>query len=728
MPVTQIDWDPLEVNPVPAGHKVYLRENWSDAWAEVDFLRATEVVWSTAPQTSRASLYWRAGWSPVGPDGNFRGAVDFLDRERWFVKIELDTVTVRAGQPSKLEWYGSIEVDNTELGGVSPPDNIPDPIAHGTQQLVCYGLEAFLQRHRLSSSSWLDVSAGQIVRTIDRPLTFNANGEKNKRKINFVFPHFVSHEESNDTEADYWSTRDIVEYLLKYQTPKTKNGDAVPEFVLDSALRNLLPDWDRPVLRQERQTTWGLLTQLLSQSQLLGFYCEVDGLLNRVELKPFTFVGQTVTTTDGVVLENPTQWRMNLEEDDSASITKKKTSFEKVDRVRYVGARRRSCFTVSIADENFETRWLADRQTEYETGASNQADYQSLAVEDVHQKRQKNDTVRAQEKYDNVFARFGIVDDWDLLSYDGSGDGDPNTDFKPVFPDDDDRLNIAKKYRVYDREIYVLPTLPLLSGYEYHQFVAAPTEIDDPPHRELTPQVFVKPEPDVEEFVRLDRVATLGGYDSERTDRSWSGEVFPIDRTRMVKVRIHGREQHVWAFSDFVPLDVDEVSNIDYQDARWTIAVADDRFCEGVYPAPANLPANAEIREHVVYAGDDYRLDYLAPNTVVGVDPDDLSLQINTGGGYIRDDRDTLTSKAEAAFAFMNKERVALAISTNMISTAVSRGDFVAEIGGEITYETNSVITEIRVEFPMAEGDATAQPAKQFYATGHLERDGVRLA
>ena len=71
-------------------HRVYLREHWADAWEETPYLRAIEVVWSTAPSLPVATLEWIYGEIKQADDRDFLVELKLAGKTRSFVKIEID--------------------------------------------------------------------------------------------------------------------------------------------------------------------------------------------------------------------------------------------------------------------------------------------------------------------------------------------------------------------------------------------------------------------------------------------------------------------------------------------------------------------------------------------------------------------------------------------------------------------------------------------------------------
>lgn len=168
-------------------------------------------------------------------------------------------------------------------------------------------------------------------------------------------------------------------------------------------------------------------------------------------------------------------------------------------------------------------------------------------------------------------------------------------------------------------------------------------------------------------------------------------------------------------------IDDEDLGKVDWRKMRATICYEDDRFCESIYP-PKVLIGLDNVRVLRVDAGKDYRLDWVQPETVVDLDEEGNAVT-SSSGGYIRDDRLGLEEIARRAYGFYGVIRGILKMSMDYRNTAsgIRLGRLVSKIrnGSEnlAVFEfdppdwqpkydvVDSVITEIRVDFPYAESE-----------------------
>jgi hypothetical protein len=131
----------------------------------------------------------------------------------------------------------------------------------------------------------------------------------------------------------------------------------------------------------------------------------------------------------------------------------------------------------------------------------------------------------------------------------------------------------------------------------------------------------------------------------------------------------------------------------------------------------------------VIYAGDEYRQDYVAPSTVLDVETDG-TLITSTGGGYVRDDTDKLNALARVAYEWWHQDRVVLSMATTQLTSDIQIGDFVETIGDPLHghYEAiNTVVTEVSIRWPRLEVNQAEAPV-MLITTGAGELDPMTLA
>jgi hypothetical protein len=220
-------------------------------------------------------------------------------------------------------------------------------------------------------------------------------------------------------------------------------------------------------------------------------------------------------------------------------------------------------------------------------------------------------------------------------------------------------------------------------------------------------------------------------YLEERDDkdnRQFSLRVDVPNQAYGLYLHVIGQPQHVIAKTDFVALPVDQVvGDFDWREAIVTVSFEDDRHCEGVWPPDSLLFLRQvdHIRRQVLYAGDQYRQDWLVPGTVLRVNPLNGQLVRSSSGGWIANDTDKLVERAQQLFAYFGRTRRSLSFSTGRLTTAVRRGDLVTEVGDLPTSRQliGSVVSQLTVTSPAG---TNAVPRMEVQTT-FLELDSVQL-
>lgn len=708
-------------------HQVYVKQFWSDQWTLVDDLHADRVVIAAAPSFSSAQLYWRYGRGKL-PTSNQWATVDAqTDRLRWYVRIVLTSI---AG--ATYEWIGTLEEDHDQLDGRLTLG--ATKIETGKQALVALGIERLLDHQPVRSSFWWD-SFGNKKRESGRALTFNTKGPGGVAVANrYTVLHngkWLFHGDPEGANTSSWTSRFIADYLLSHHAPADGAGNfRVPFRLVDNT--GFLPYWDKPTLAPHGKTVWELLNALISRHRLLSFFVKVVAGQNgdEVELHPFSFADAKTDLGNGKFLEANTRQRiLEFHEDPTARFPVVVTShMDAVDQVIVQGAARTTTGTVADGDDTFTDAWPTALETSYRTAASGAGDYP--ASTEPAERARRNADARGADKFRDVFSRFtfdsAFFDDQKLG--DGLGGGK-----NPAFPDDADATlaHIAPKAM-----IVMQPSTRLRERHDYSdgKIAAGTVTATGVGPFALLPPLVAAPLP--EDATRYCDVSTIGlaadiEADPDETNRKWSADVDVARDGRSLVVRVSGQPQHVIAESIWTPLTpVEDHGEIDaalffFGDFLYTVTLEEDRRCEGRYPA--QLPGFDTLRRKWIDAGDHYRKDYVAPNTVVGIDPTDGSL-ITSTGGYLQDDSETLKNIARLAWQWYGKPRKAFSLTTGFLQPDLLIGDLVTQIGPSDALRTiNSCVTEITIEIPRTSGGAAPQAPKVTYKTAFGELDPLAI-
>lgn len=737
-------------------HRVYLRSSWNTSWTRIPWLFAEEVSWQLAPGISTAALSWQYGFAMRQSEITPHVVARLTDRRRQYVKIEIDAHRVTADElsgdesPKPLRWYGTIELDGRVREGLFAIQN-NQYVDRGDQPLAAVGLEQALYRHPVRGATFLDADGSP--RRADRPYVFNrpnAAGEPvgNRSTARGERSYLFS---SQVYGADkIWNTRTIVEYLAANEVPKGAGGLAQWLLFVHEDYRDFLPDWDQPVIDTRDRTVGDLLNLLLPRTRMLSWYLLVEPPLegfttDTVKLVPVSLFGENVPTDLGNFPGNPMQVALQatVTGDGSPELIYqlKESDVPRIDQARVRGARRTSTCTLSKADSTIDEGWSLELELAYIRGFTYDADGNPNPDYDGLSKVAKqvaNAEVRESDRLHAVMRRFAIPESWDQKVKDGLNGGSK----KAVFLDDPSVINLK---RVCPRDIELAPTLALLEGYDYSNigsptFRIPPVKVYDSAEARLPALVLFKDptalDPgdydEADRYMQVEKIGVGGRIPiiEQNYNRAWSGRVEIPQQDRAVLIHVQGQPQHVLAYTDFEALPVDEdLGRWDWRDALFTVTIYDDRFAEGVYPADAAADdgvANMR-RELLVDAGSAYRLDYLVPGTVIGVNPTTRGLTRNATGGWINDDRKLLTARAKQLYEYYGQTRRTLTLDTRIVTSQLSLGSYVVNFGRSgAEREVGTVISEVRITIPGGD-NARLPPPSVRYTTAFAELEPIEL-
>jgi len=638
-------------------------------------------------------------------------AIDILD---YYVRIrfsvqDYDLPTVLA----PYDWYGIIRHVSDQVHGVQ------NGVRTGVQTFTAYAIESLLDRDIILTSV--------ADQRYSRGIIHNEDGRPNMDPHNQIFCNRRSQ------TTDYWSTRAIVNYLLRYLQPRDYDGTAVIPFVISAAMLERLPDWDQPVVETHGKTLYGVLNTLISRQRGLGWRTRVD-VDENVQLEPYSWLpSDLVVEAPDLLKGNFDQYDINCIADSRFQTLIRSDSSGTVDQVVVQGRRRRSVFTVSNNDMTLDRGWASGLQIEYNLAASGDADYPAAGEIDLRRKR--NDEARRADRLKDVYCRYQLpsVDgNWDCFAGDGAGGSQT-----PVAPEEDDT---AVAHPIYQPDIAVLRTIPLLAGYDYSgSRIQTDTVLSIGLNDgiEESPVLGITPIPDeLTRWVQLEHVGDIGQREQidaeEDSIRKWRGMVRATGQEAAFRIYISGMPQHTIS-PEFTPLPDDEdVGEWTWQTMVFTVAIDEDRSAEAMYPLDGDLIlTRTDIRRVMfVSAGKSYTRDYVAPGTVVGVDGESGELLRSTTGGTINDTRDKLRRIARLAYIWYGHNRVICELTTSRLTDALGIGDLVRYVHTtgvqEDAYLVNGPVTEVTIEWALGAEDVPPMP-RISYITGYANLDPLRL-
>lgn len=726
-------------------HQVWVRSLWSDPWVELENLRCERLAWSVAPGLSTASFRWRYGRALAWETGAWQAVPKLSLSPRGFIKVTVAGQSLPGSTRNTRDWVGvwNSAVDHDLL-----------------QRFSADGVEVLLSYVSIRDAWYVDHF--NALRQAGRGLTFNADGLPNrslqKQAVNgqqvFVF-------DTNADRAAWWSSLDIVNYLLAACAPVDSLGTALYTWQLNNP--TAVPSYDRPQVETHGRTTWDVLNAVIDRHRITSFWVELYDVPDSsppqtiAKIQAFTFAETDVALTGysggplGTIPANADQWNVIAKFAQSAQAVVGVVASHVADRVRVTGARRVSVFTANFNDKSLAKGWTAAQETAYEVGASEAVDYPSY---DRPKERKLRDAeARSADELQWVYQRFTLGAPWDQRIIGDPGDPGGDTTQRPIALDDG-----LEQFHVPESELKLLKTLPLRTGYDYSGVILAShlgdpghrgDAVDDGSHAERAPLALLKaPRTSVDEWMYVDRIGlgareeiewvTEGGLVRDPVNRDWSASVRIDADTNAILLNINGAQPHVIASADYGPTRILDgwpaggpyqedmyCGDWDFNTLLCTIAVQESRRVEVVYPpeSPPIAPLGNFVNEMVIEAGDDYLLIYVVPRTVVDLDCRTKSL-VRTDGGVLQDDRDALQAIARRAYEWYSRPRYALCLTTGWFQGDLWLGALITslvDLSGNVAI--SSVVSEITIDFPTG---SRGTPSV-VYATSFAELDPKKL-
>jgi hypothetical protein len=710
---------------------VYFRSRWENSWALAEAVHCIDATWCLSPTMPTATLVFDYGHCK--PQFS-RVYLPYSKSQTlgWYVKIVMQT-DVAASET--ITWYGVVShVEDEQMGVVESGGT---RLATGRQLISCYGLPKILDTDYIAES-WVDDGESDAPRVVQLPVTFNRSGRPNRNtrlklkgsSISYVFDG-QSHVQY---KPEYWSTCEIVKYLLTWVPPKdgfTSRENKIPFDVIE--------DWnlsnkDRPQVEQEGHTIASILNRLIDRRRLRAYYLTVDETTSphTVQLRIAPWNASEIDTgidTADVLLANANQIDIICDYNQSTGVMLRTTDMQRYDRIVIRGARRTSTATF-VVDEpgtnpaGLARHWTTAEETAYEDAASVVAGYGGW---DLLEQQQRNAEVRGSDKLSAVYSWFHLPDNWKYLvrQYDSA------SVTHPVFILDDDTVCLEELIH----EVVFEPFVPLWEHVDYSGTIIEDETAADPPafvYRQ--PSIYFKVPTD-DRWVDGNAIATLGESSSDPAGDGgnfrWSASVKVQPDTRTLEVQTDRDHKHVIAFTDFQPLAEDrDLGDFDYRDRKMTVTatVRDNRYAEAVYPPESLESSLIDMRYgYTIYAGDDFRQDYVVPKTIIDIATD--GTVITSDGGYVRDDTDILKALARVTYEWWSQERTILTLVTSQLTSQILPGYFIVTLGDpdEGHFQTvNTLVSQLRITWPLLEGDQLDMPRMEI-VTGAGELDPMTM-
>jgi hypothetical protein len=249
-----------------------------------------------------------------------------------------------------------------------------------------------LSRQRITRTNFQRYGAEEQFEVAAR-VDFNSGGLKNR---NATWRPSASYLFGADTTANrHWSTKDIVEHLLDYHTPRASDVDESVIVPFELRAGDYLPDWDQPVIDVDNATVLSLLQRLIARQRLLVWWLALNEATNRVELRTETGTPRDIPlglAGADPIPGNSDPLHLIYYTDQETTVALRDDRTHVYDQVVLTGGDEISVGTFSISDNTLAQGWTQASQEEYEAGASGAVNYADL---DDDERQRANAAARA---------------------------------------------------------------------------------------------------------------------------------------------------------------------------------------------------------------------------------------------------------------------------------------------------------------------------------------------
>jgi hypothetical protein len=669
-----------------------------------------QATWSLGFDVATATLVRDFGFVRLPGASNYSLQLKD-DLTGFFVLVVYQT---HYGAP--LFWLGFIERIESDAAAVS------DDVLTGTQRYECFGLEKTLDTTWCDSTVWID---GTTLRRGEVETEFNRNGANKSptvsaNPITGLSSHVFT---SKQDEAAYWTTRDIIQYILAWHYPRSSTGEAKIKIGLVD-LANVYALDIRPEFSTRGRSVRDVLNSLLHGNNLLTWYLRYtapEEILSGewvIDVVIISLAPTAITLPSGATQPSAANTvRVEVEEDALTSTSVTASGLLSVDQVRVRGARRAFVFTAYMCDTTevlpelstklLVSDWSESDQASYISAATTEPGYGDLSLDE---KKQANGFDR--EKYPSVFADYRVNWRWNCIS--GNGEH--------VFGTEE-----YEAIKVVPQELRLLPEVPLYAGVDY----SGALPVDETYQRRA--RFPFQPIRLWAWEVKSQRLFDARGLAAKNAQHDVDGdtpcpEITITPNENKISFVVRNAEQHT--INNLLSQGLLEnrqslhVRKIAAAQSLITVGVTGDSWCEGVYPE--SPPTYRDVwRVHTLYAGSNYQHVTMVPGTILGLNH--LGEPKLADGGVVRDDSLALRDLARIVYEWMSVSRSNLSVKSARIDGRWALGSLVAQTTeGLQSVEINSPIARIQIQSPRSlNGDAISP--QMIISTALLMRDWQRV-
>lgn len=545
---------------------VEIKPVWNAPWTftpDLELVRASAV--SASHGLGSCELRRRYGAGVKQPYQASLKVVDPVDYLGYWVRITMYTTLGPA-----VVWVGRISSEPRTVAGSATQ-------ATGQQKWLAYEPLQILQKINVSESIW-DTATGEV--TLDWIPDMNSRDRFNMLTGNRTA--FVTGKTHLYGGTSLWSRFDAATYILQHFVDE--GGSTGPLWVVGGAA-NLLQDVQDVIVFGPSQTVADILNQIITPRigvawtvyPLLGGDQGFEVFVYSLFEKEYTFGGVTLQRNPGAVRIVASQEKENIQ------TTIVRTEDQRYGKIRVRGQRVVSCFTISatVGYANQDSKWSAALQTAYNAGTGTPSDEPG-----------KHDEARRADRFRTVYQQWGTITNWNKRPA------------APKITNDGMLIRNALNSNAQFSVRRTLPFLPIREGFDYSQNPVVDNNIPGHEGEFIPPQVWLEDPENPGHYIAADQA----GMSMLVARNDWG-------------FLLNASPNHLLA-KNYLPSGISPPSKnkpkYDDQDMFATIAIETDQRLT----LTVELPGGSVPSDGVIDIVDESAaLWYLAPNTVVGVDP-----------------------------------------------------------------------------------------------------------
>jgi|GEM_PF-1812109 len=673
---------------------VYVRDRWVNEAGE-------QTDWAYTPELEVIRAEIVAGAGTLG-SCELRRRYGYL-KEPWDAGFDTRTAAWMDGYWVRLTvaqdggeqeiFVGRIAAESRDIYGGDATNGSDQAVRSGEQTWVAYSPLLMLRKIHVSTSHWFvtRLDDNDEEETVEQHIDYLPG--MNSRQTGDLVRGNRSEDESTEIESptegeerfrpsylhggtELWSRKEYLNYILnRFVNLYDENGNPTGPLWRLAGQTDILADITDTHDFGASTTVAAILDKLITPVHGLSF-C-VRSTDEGFEIFVFSLLGEDQEFGGAKLAKNPNTMVFNADQQVDMSVRVVWSSELSHSRIRLIGRRVVVCCTLEGAnwfvmpdDEGKETlvpKWSSALETEYKLGAG------SGAEDEAH------DNVRSNSRYRPVFQQFAAPRLWDRNGGRAAPVVDANGDIKAWGQGEES--DYISDYQIAERR--TLARLPLREGIDYS---TNPVTNNNPTGANpdfLLPAVWLLKEPTEEadgHFIPAEamNISVYGlRYD-------WG-------------VLLQSRPNHRIAKNHWDGSNADDHEpEFDYDDLVATIAIESEQRLQLEVTLPEGENDDGTVFVRYV---PDAELWYIAPETVVGVDPSNGTLtRVGANGLVLRNDASRLALIMAGLIARYYDHRARATITVRrMAPWAGLLGQIVSTIeeGGDLSH-IRAPITSVR--------------------------------